>query len=344
MMITVAEGTSKARILIVEDEGIIASDLEERLIELGYEVAGISPSGEEAVTRAADLKPDLVLMDIMLKGEMDGVEASGIIRKNMDIPVIFLTSFSDDQTLGRARITEPYGYILKPFEERELNCAISMALYKHEMEMKLRQSERWLSTTLKSIGDGVIATDRSGRVVFMNPVAERLTGWSGDEAFGRALREVFDVDSEEKSDIVDFQINRVLGDGEVTGLPEKTFLRSRPAGEDSPEEIAIDDSASPIVSEQDGIIGMVIVFKDSTEKRRAEQERESLISELKEALDDIKTLRGLLPICASCKKIRDDKGYWRHIEEYLRTHADVEFTHGMCPSCVHKFYESSKDD
>ena len=116
-------------------------------------------------------------MDIVLKGDMDGVEAAEQIRARFNIPIIYLTAYSDDKTLERAKITEPFGYIIKPFEEREFNSTIEIALYKHKMESKLRESEEWLATTLRSIGDAVISTDREGFVTFINPAAEVLTGW-----------------------------------------------------------------------------------------------------------------------------------------------------------------------
>ena len=122
-----------------------------------------SPTATGPSRRSAELHPDLVLMDIFLKGDMDGIQAAEQIRTRYDIPVIFLTAFADPRTLQRAKVTEPFGYILKPFEERELLTAIEMALYKHGMEKKLKDSERWLSTTLKSIDDAIIATDTTGQ-------------------------------------------------------------------------------------------------------------------------------------------------------------------------------------
>lgn len=143
-------------ILIVEDEGITAMDIKNRLENLGYNVPAIVSSGEDAVKKAKEVMPDLILMDIMLKGDMDGIEAAENIRSSLDIPILYLTAYSDDNTLKRAKITEPYGYILKPFSERELLVSIETALYKHKMEMKLKESEEWLATTLKSIGDELL--------------------------------------------------------------------------------------------------------------------------------------------------------------------------------------------
>ena len=159
----------KARILIVEDQVIVARDEQYTLEDLGYIVVGSSVTGEDAIAKAEEHQPDLVLMDIMLKGEMDGIEAAQQIRERFDIPVIFVTAYADRATLHRAKLIEPFGYILKPFEEADLRTNIEMALYKHEMEKRLKESERWLSATLRSIGDAVIATDAEGQVKFMNP-------------------------------------------------------------------------------------------------------------------------------------------------------------------------------
>jgi len=125
---------ARARILVVEDDSIIVMELEDRLYSLGYVVCANTAYGEEAIEKAAELGPDLVLMDIQLKGAMDGIQAATEIRERYDIPVVYLTAYADSNTLQRAQATEPYSYIIKPFEERELQIAIEMALYKHRME------------------------------------------------------------------------------------------------------------------------------------------------------------------------------------------------------------------
>ncbi len=181
---------ANVKILVVEDESIVAMDIKHRAEGLGYTVTGITPSGEGAIEKASETLPDLVLMDIVLKGDMDGVEAAQKIRDTLDIPVVYLTAYSDEKTLKRAKVTEPFGYIIKPFEDRELHSAVEVALYKHKMESKLKESEKWLSTTLESIGDAVIATDENGSVKFMNPVAMNITGWDEIDAFGKSLKEV----------------------------------------------------------------------------------------------------------------------------------------------------------
>ncbi|MBW2636350.1 MAG: response regulator, partial [Deltaproteobacteria bacterium] len=182
---------ANVKIMVVEDEGIIAKDIRNTLKRLGYTVPVVLSTGEDAIKKTAETHPDLVLMDIVLEGDMDGVEAAEQIRNRFDIPVVYLTAYSDEKTLQRAKITEAYGYILKPFQERELHTTIEMAVYKHKMERRLKQSEQWLAITLKSIGDAVIATDTKGIVTFMNPVAETLTGWKQDEAVGKPVKNVF---------------------------------------------------------------------------------------------------------------------------------------------------------
>ncbi|AUB56693.1 two-component system response regulator [Methanobacterium subterraneum] len=127
--------------MLVEDEIIVAADVKNRLENMGYEVLGIFDTGEEAIEKAGELKPNLVLMDIVLKGDMDGIDAAQKIRELFDIPIIYLTAYSDEKTLQRAKVTEPFGYVLKPFEDREIQSAIEMAIYKHKMEQQLKESE-----------------------------------------------------------------------------------------------------------------------------------------------------------------------------------------------------------
>jgi CheY-like chemotaxis protein len=176
------------KILIVEDEAIVAIEIKDKLFEMGYSVSGIAYTGEDALKKVEEQIPDLVLMDINLGEGIDGIETAEKIQSGMDIPVIYLTAYSDNETLQKAKITKPYGYITKPFNERELHIVIEIALYKYKAEKEL------------------------------------------------------------------------------------------------------------------------------------------------------KILRRILPICASCKKIRDDKGYWKQIESYLRHHSDIEFSHSLCPDCAKKLY------
>lgn len=199
---TSASSSGAKKILIVEDEAVTALDLRSELRELGYEIVGIADNAQDAVCVAADRKPHLVLMDIRLAGPIDGIVAASIIRANDDIPVVFLTAHSDDITLDRALSAAPFGYVLKPFQVRELKVTIELALYKHGKEAEMRR----------------------------------------------------------------------------------------------------------------------------------------LVGELKIDLSKTLPVSGFLPICASCKDIRDQEGKWHPIVDYLREHSAVEFSHGLCPKCEPKYF------
>lgn len=196
------DAATRPGILIVEDEGIVAADLQDRVVSLGYDVVGVAGTGEAAIELAREQKPDAILMDILLKGSMDGIEAANLIRKTLHIPIVFLTANSDRDTLERAKLAEPFGFLLKPFVEQEIRTTLEVALYKHKME----------------------------------------------------------------------------------------------------------------------------------------EERRKLTEELQAALAKVKQLSGLLPICAGCKKVRDDEGYWEQVETYIGAHSDIRFTHGLCPGCVETLY------
>ena len=188
---------NRKRILVVEDKSIISADLEGRLRRLGYEVANRADTGEAAIRIAKESRPDVVLMDIEVSGILQGTDAAQHIQKKLKLPVIYLSAHASDTTLFRARDTQPFGFVLAPFDERELKVAIEMAIFRHRMEM----------------------------------------------------------------------------------------------------------------------------------------EREELIRQLREALAQVKALSGLLPICAQCKKVRDDGGYWSQVEAYIEERTEARFTHGICPDC-----------
>jgi CheY-like chemotaxis protein len=190
------EHMAEERLLIVEDERIVAEDLQELLKRLNYQVVGIASSGEEAIQKAEETRPDLVLMDIRLNGELDGIQAAETIWTHYNVPVTYLTAYADDSTLERAKATMPFGYILKPFEERDLRTTIEIALYKHGMESTLKNMGGWHASALESLGDAVITTNPQGKITFMNPAAESLTGWSLRKAYGTSFEETFQIPPE----------------------------------------------------------------------------------------------------------------------------------------------------
>ncbi len=261
------------QVLVVEDEIIVADDLKKRLTRMGYNVPVAVSSGKEAIEKANENLPDLVLMDIVLRGDMDGIEAAEKIHSSLDIPVVYLTAYADEKTLQRARITEPYGYIIKPFKERELQINLEIALYKYDMEKKLKESERrlqeknqWLVAVIESIGDAVIATDPEGDVKLINPIAEILTGWKQEEAIGQPLKKIFNIVSEDAGINVDDPVSKVLREGNFYGLIDHTVLISN-----SGTKIPIDIIGSPVKDEKDNVIGVVLVFMDIIERKRIEK-------------------------------------------------------------------------
>lgn len=198
---------TKAKIMVVEDEAITAQDIKASLEDMGYEVAGIAANGDDALKIAEASKPDLALMDIVLKGPHSGIATAIELNNRFSVPVVYLTAYADPATLAQAKKAEPLGYLTKPFNENDLRAAVEMALYKARMEA----------------------------------------------------------------------------------------------------------------------------------------ERRELTRKLQEALDNVKVLTGLIPICANCKHIRDDKGYWQSVENYMTQHAGADFTHSICPKCTKELYPDYYD-
>ncbi len=241
-----------SRILIVEDETIVALDIKKHLEKYGYVVPEMISSGEETLERIEALCPDLVLMDIKLQGDLDGVETARAIRERYRIPVVMLTAFADDKTVERAKITEPYGYIIKPFEEKELRTTIEMALYRHEMEKKLMEREHLFSTTLEAIADGVVVTDQDLHVQYLNPVAQRLIGSSQDECLGMKFGDLVIIHADqEASDGAFHQAELELSDD---------------------RRVPIELSSSPLWSDYSEPVGTVWVLHDISQRKELEDQ------------------------------------------------------------------------
>lgn len=201
-------GAPNAQILVVENEVVIGEGVRQVLTEMGYSPVALAMSGKEAITQVTRTRPDVVLMDIRLGGEIDGIETAGKIRREFDIPVIYLTAYADDETLARAKVTEPFGYVLKPYEAKELHVAIEMALHKHKVEQQARGREEWLAKTLGSIPNAIFATNDRGHVTFVNQAAVNLIGV--DNICGRHICELFSLVEEKTNAPLENPALRVL--------------------------------------------------------------------------------------------------------------------------------------
>ncbi|MGE5498229.1 MAG: PAS domain S-box protein [Syntrophothermus sp.] len=180
----------KTRIIIVEDEMIIAMDIKRRAVSLGYDVIAHFQTAEECISKLPGLNPDLILMDIILSGDIDGIEAAGIIKERFNIPLIYLTAHADETTIQRAKVTQPYGYILKPFEIRDLETTIEIALYKHSMESKLAESELKYRTLVHTATDAVLILDYNGDIISFNPSVSLMFGYSEQEITGASIKKL----------------------------------------------------------------------------------------------------------------------------------------------------------
>lgn len=253
---------SKANIMVVEDEVLVCKDIASRLKQMGYSVCCTAGKGAEAITQALEHVPDLIMMDINLRDDIDGIEAAEIIHRRMDVPIIFCTAYSNDETLQRAKITAPYGYILKPFDNRELEINIEIALYKHRTERALLETEGHLNTTLSNISEGVIGTDRDGRVYIMNPVAEALTRFQSSEVRGMSIRQLLELkDFESHGQGIDLK-GTVLREGKSL-RDVRQHLVSRDGS-----HIPVELNARPIPGEgrvRDAL-GMVVSLRDISQQ------------------------------------------------------------------------------
>jgi len=255
----------KTKILIVEDNPIVAEDLKTKLIHLGYDVTATAYSGEQALDSVERHRPDIALMDIRLGEGMNGIDTALKLKKTHGVSVIYLTAHADDDTISKAKLTEPYGYIVKPFDDTKIKSVIEIAIFKQQSDRKVRESRQWFQTTLSSIGDGVIATDMAGCITFMNPVAETLTGWMHSDALGKPLDVVFNIINEITREPCENPVLKVIETGQIVGLANHTLLISRDG-----IERPIKDSGAPILLDGTNALGVVLVFQDDSKAREAE--------------------------------------------------------------------------
>jgi len=324
----------KKRLLLVEDEAVTAMDLQSNLTRLGYGVPTFVATGEEAIRAAAELSPDLILMDITLAGPMNGIEAAEVIRTAHAIPVVFLSAHADDETLGLAKRTEPFGYLPKPCGLDTLVTTIEVALFKGEADARRRKAEEQLRAVLEqqkvvlaNIGVGVLYS-QARNILWANPSLLRMFGYASEEIQGRDTELLYpDRETYEK-----------IGREGYAAMAEGTVFKTETRMRRKDGSALWCHLVGQAVEGDDLKNGSIWLFEDFTAHRQLEEERERLIGELQDALAKVKQLSGFIPICASCKKIRDDAGYWQQLEVYIRDHSEAEFSHGMCPDCGKKWY------
>jgi two-component system response regulator LytT len=245
---------SKTNILIVEDESIIAKDIQQSLKKLGYTVVGICATGEEAVKVSEEEKPDLVLMDIMLKGEMNGIEAAAQIREKLNIPIIFLTAYADESTLNKAKESEPYGYIIKPFKEIDLRTSIEMSLYKHEKETDVKKERDFLYS--------IVENKDSKDILFVKSNSRLVKVKSSDIFFVEALKDYVVINTASAR----YTIHATMKDIEKK-LPANDFVRVHRSFIVRIDKIVAIEQPNLILEDDKKLIPIGGSYKDGLAKR-----------------------------------------------------------------------------
>ncbi len=289
--------------MIVEDEKTAASYLEKFITDLGYSSLGIVVSGEEAISRSLQAKPDLILMDIILEGPIDGIYAARQINQSNDIPIIFITSSNDMKTVDRVKVSNPFGYIVKPIDKNELKSIIDMAFLRHNMEKMLRNNEHKLSTILNSIADGVIVTDDQGYITYMNPVAEDMTEYAAGAKPEKKLKDIIRI---ENTAIQSLRDN--------TAIPLPHDLNYNYLITQSGKKIPVDYSMAPQKDRGGSFAGSVMVIRDITDRVKSEEMVMESISLLR------KTMGGMIQAIASTIETRDPytAGHQRRVSDLAR--------------------------
>lgn len=317
-----------ASILIVEDEPVVAKDIQLSLQRLGYRVPATATSGEEAIRKAGDTRPDLILMDIVLKGNMDGVETVLQIQRRQDVPVIYLTAYADNHTLERAKVTSPAGYMLKPYQANELRTTIELALHRAQHDRQMRERLRWIATTVRCIGDGIVTTDRGGWVTYMNPAAEDFTQVTQEEAVGMSVPELMGFSDEELVRQGRNPTHQAMTEMRLVSIDGATVM-SRQG-----ERRAIRGSVAPVVDDGGTVLGAVLVFHECTpgDPRPIPSKRQDeAIWQMDERLG---RPQGIINLCSWCKRVPDQSGEWYDLATFIAERSAIQFNGGLCPDCM----------
>ena len=255
---------AKERILVAEDEGLVALSLKNSLENLGYEVPATASTGEEVMRKIDEVSPDLILMDIRLKGGIDGIEVANQIRKTSKVPVVYLTAHSDERTLARAKLSEPFGYIVKPYEEKSLHTTIEMALKKAAAESEVTHKRDRLASILRCIDEGVIVSDLKGSIQYINPAGREFAGFGSklQRIYG-SLSEIVRVRSLYTETPIALPISAVVGEKKAITIDNLWLERA-----DS--SVPVDITIGPITNDLDTVSGIVITIRDITMRLKQE--------------------------------------------------------------------------
>ncbi len=337
---------NETAILVVDDQPGNLKVLIDFLTKSGFHVY-VADSGERSLSTLNNIEPDLILLDVMMPG-MNGFETCRKIKENKtwkNIPVIFMTALNDVESKLAGFEAGGVDYITKPFQQVEVLARINTHLKLRRRELQLADSEKKMATIIEFLPDPTWVIDLDGKIVSWNKAVEDYTGVKKDDMLGKGNYEhAIPFYGERRPTLVNLVLNR-------DETWEKKYVQIKiEAGAD---KLLVGESYHPILGEdgcylsataskiydaQGHVTGAIQSIRDITDLKNSEHKREQLIIELKEAINEIKKLSGLLPICASCKKIRDDEGYWNQIESYIQQHSEAKFSHGMCPECSDKLY------
>lgn len=312
---------TRRRVLMVNTHSGVAEELGARLATLGYEVAGTASSGEEAIDLAGSGAPDLVMVDMAVDGSPDGVALADAIRRIHWIPVVFLGTAADEEELRRAVFPEPYSCLVPPFSDRELRLTIELAFCRHGAARADHDLDSFFEISL----DLFCFLGVDGYFKRLNPAWETTLGFTREELMSRPFIEFVHPDDREAT---------LRQNAEVRGGGQAVAFENRYLRKDGSYRWLL-WNAAPFSAR--GVI--YSSARDVTDRKRLEAERERLVRQLQASLAEVKSLRGILPICMYCKKIRDDEDYWESVEGYIARHTTTRFSHGICPDCLASRFE-----
>jgi diguanylate cyclase (GGDEF)-like protein/PAS domain S-box-containing protein len=255
------------KILVVEDQKKLSLNIRKNLQNLGYSVSQITGSSEEIIKKVVEVNPSLVLINIGLAGEIKGLQLASIIHNNFHVPIVYLTDASGYKILQKNQLNHPFSYLIKPFVESDLHFVIEMALYKHQSDKRLQEEKQRLTTIINSMGHAVIVTYTNGCIQMMNRIAEVITGWNHNQAFGKDLVEVVRLVDQDVAEPIGNLATDAIKAGEVLNLPDNCILITKDG-----QEIPIADNVAPIRDQNGNITGAVLIFQDITKRKQTEAE------------------------------------------------------------------------